>query len=131
MAGLRSLKMLQNLPKTKFFITTSRKNSKDFFSNDVLWWYKGEERKTTCLSITVTFVGISLQITSFTYKSNQVSNIKNKLSYFLEIKWLNTYNHFHIILRPLMYSKVLLSPQVKQSVIITNKRGIYKLSNDL
>ena len=30
-----------------------------------------------------------------------------------------------------MFSQILLSPQVKQSVIISNKNGIYELSQEL
>ena len=44
--------------------------------------------------------------------------------------WLGGYNRFHI-LRLFDVLPNFLSPQVKQSVIITYKHGIYELPHDL
>ena len=40
-------------------------------------------------------------------------------------------NHFHNILKLLMFQQIFLSPQVKQSAIISNKDGIYELPPEL
>ena len=41
------------------------------------------------------------------------------------------YNHGHNILRHLILYQIFFSPQVKRSVIISNKRDIYELPHEL
>ena len=40
-------------------------------------------------------------------------------------------NHFHNILRLLMFYQIFLSPQVKRSTTFNKKHGIYELSHEL
>ena len=40
-------------------------------------------------------------------------------------------NHDHNFLKLLIFKQILFSPQVKRSVIISNKRVIYEFLNDL
>ena len=44
---------------------------------------------------------------------------------------MSSCNHFHNVLRLSVFYQIFLSPEVKQSAIITYKRGIYELPNEL
>ena len=45
--------------------------------------------------------------------------------------YLVTYNHFHNILRLFDFYQIFLSPQLKQTAIITYKHSIYELPHKL
>ena len=53
-----------------------------------------------------------------------------KISLIFVILFYNQ-NHDHNILKLLDILKIFLSPQVKESVIISNKYGIYELPHEL
>ena len=68
-----------------------------------------------------------------THYRRQASKHKNIFEpfFFKTVRKSVSHNHFHNILRLLMFYQVLLSPQVKRWAIITYKHGIYELPHKL
>ena len=65
-------------------------------------------------------------------KNLDASINKNRFNVVLESATiLRKYNYFHNILRVLDVCQIFVSSQVKQSAIVSNKHGIYKLPNEL
>ena len=74
---------------------------------------------------------LSIEIIWMNFPSiqNKLFDSYKKKIFFLWL-WLFRYNSVHNILRE-MFDKSFVSPQVKRIVILSNKHGIYELSNDL
>ena len=51
------------------------------------------------------------------------NEIKSKMKF-----WRQSFSYFEIFL---MFHQIFLSPEVKQSTIVSNKHGIYKLPQEL